>query len=56
METFSYKALKNEKYVKGELEGKDIDEVAGKLREKGMEVLSVQPLEEKKTEKSRSWY
>lgn len=41
METFTYKALKNKKLVSGEIEGKDIGEIEGKLREKGFEILSI---------------
>ncbi|MDD3647142.1 MAG: type II secretion system F family protein [Candidatus Dojkabacteria bacterium] len=41
MQKYLYKALKNKSYVTGEIEGKDEDEVAGKLREKGLEILSI---------------
>ncbi len=41
MQTFVYKALKKEKLLSGEMEGKDQDEVASKLREKGLDILSI---------------
>ncbi|MBN2015360.1 type II secretion system F family protein [Candidatus Dojkabacteria bacterium] len=41
METYSYKALKDDKLVSGELEGRDENEIAGKLQEQGLEVLNI---------------
>lgn len=41
MKKYSYKALKEKKFVTGELEGKDEEEIVAKLKGKGMEVLSV---------------
>jgi type IV pilus assembly protein PilC len=51
MQKFKYKALKNKTLVDGEIEGKDIDEVVGKLRDKGLEILNVKKKSEKKTSK-----
>jgi type IV pilus assembly protein PilC len=42
MQKFTYKALDNGHLVKGEIEAKDIDEAESKIREKGIEILSVQ--------------
>lgn len=41
MQTFLYKALKNKKLVKGEMEGKNEEEIESKLKAQGLEVLSV---------------
>jgi type IV pilus assembly protein PilC len=48
MLTFIYKALKNKKLVSGEIEGKDIEEIESKLREKGLEILSIKGKSEEK--------
>lgn len=41
MKTFLYKALKSKRLVSGEIEGKDEDEVASKLKEKGLDILNI---------------
>lgn len=46
MKKFEYKATKSGKLITGALDGKDEDEVASKLREKGYEVLSIVVTEE----------
>jgi len=45
MQKFSYKATKNERLVSGKIEGKDEDEVASKLKEKGYEILSIKDVQ-----------
>jgi type II secretory pathway component PulF len=51
MKVFIYKAIKNKKLISEEIEGKDEEEVAGKLREKGLEILSIKSKSGKKDEK-----
>jgi type IV pilus assembly protein PilC len=48
MDKFLYKVSKQGKFEAGEMEGRDEDEVAGKLREKGFEILSIRKREEEK--------
>jgi type IV pilus assembly protein PilC len=53
MKTFKYKALKNKKLVSGEIEARDQDEVAGKLKEQGLEVLNIQNIGDEEEKKKR---
>lgn len=53
METYFYKGVKDGKFITGEVEARAEDEVASKLKNKGIEILTIKPKEEKGIDTAR---